>query len=343
MTIQILILGGTRFIGPAVVRRLRAHHCDVTLFHRGQSGAGLFPELNHITGDREQLHEYRAQFESISPDVVIDMAPLSEAHAQSVVDTFAGIAQRIVTISSCDVYQAYGKLIGIEDGPPGELPLTETSPLRTKHFPYRGQAERYYDYEKILVEKATVASAEPRGTALRLPMVYGPLDYQHRLWPYLKRMRDQRPHIVLDSGQAGWRVARAYVEDVAEAIALAALDDTAAGTIYNVCETECFTEREWVERIARAMQWNGHVITVDADQCPEFTDEQFNPQHHLVVSSDRIRSELSYREVVDPQTALRKTIDWELHSPPESDPVTDADYAREDAALAKLGVSGRDR
>ncbi|MBD3298937.1 MAG: NAD-dependent epimerase/dehydratase family protein [candidate division Zixibacteria bacterium] len=343
MTTKTLILGGTRFIGPAVVCRLRAHNCDVTLFHRGQTGTELFPELTHIIGDREQLAQYRPQFESMSLDVVIDMAPLSEAHAHRVIDTFAGIAQRIVTISSCDVYQAYGKLIGIEDGPPGELPLTETSPLRTKHFPYRGQGERYYDYEKILVERATVESEDPRGTALRLPMVYGPLDYQHRLWPYLKRMRDRRPYIVLESGQADWRVARAYVEDVAEAIALAALDDTAAGTIYNVCETECYAEREWVECIARAIQWNGGVITVDAGQCPELIDEQFNPQHHLIVSSDRIRSELSYREVVDPKEALRTTIDWELDNPPEPDPVSEADYAKEDAAVARLGVGGRDR
>lgn len=343
MTTKILILGGTRFIGPAVVRRLRAHNCDVTLFHRGQSGAGLFPELARITGDREQLPEYRARFESIAPDVVIDMAPLSEAHARSVVDTFAGIARRVITISSCDVYQAYGKLIGIEDGPPDELPLTETSPLRTKHFPYRGQTERFYDYEKILVEQATVESENPRGTALRLPMVYGPLDYQHRLWPYLKRMHDRRPYIVLVSGQDNWRVARAYVEDVAEAIALAAQDDAAAGKIYNVCESECYTEREWGERIARAMQWYGDVITVDTEQCPEFAEEQFNPEHHLVVSSDRIRSELSYREVVNPEEALRTTIDWELSHPPEPDPVTRSDYEKEDAAVAKLGVGGRDR
>ena len=48
-------------------------------------------------------------------------------------------------------------------------------------------------------------------------MVYGPGDYQHRLRPYLKRMDDARPAIVLDARQVTWRDTRGYVEDVAAA------------------------------------------------------------------------------------------------------------------------------
>ena len=61
-------------------------------------------------------------------------------------------------------------------------------------------------------------------------MVHGPRDYQHRLFPYLKRMDDGRPAIVLDEDRARMRVTRGYVEDVAAAIALAATDPRASGT-----------------------------------------------------------------------------------------------------------------
>jgi nucleoside-diphosphate-sugar epimerase len=40
------------------------------------------------------------------------------------------------------------------------------------------------------------------GTVLRLPTVYGPGDYQHRLFEYLKRMDDGRPAILLGEGVA---------------------------------------------------------------------------------------------------------------------------------------------
>lgn len=70
-------------------------------------------------------------------------------------------------------------------------------------------------YDKILVERAVMGDADPVGTILRLPMVYGPGDPQHRLFQYLKRMDDRRPAILMDEGAAGWRWSRGYVENVA--------------------------------------------------------------------------------------------------------------------------------
>ncbi|HCJ33637.1 MAG TPA: NAD-dependent dehydratase, partial [Ktedonobacter sp.] len=43
------------------------------------------------------------------------------------------------------------------------------------------------------------------GTILRLPMMYGPRDKQHRLFEYLKRMDDQRLAIILGEAYARWR------------------------------------------------------------------------------------------------------------------------------------------
>jgi hypothetical protein len=47
-------------------------------------------------------------------------------------DTFRGIAGRVVAASSCDVYRACGVLHGSEEGPLQSVPLTEDSELRTK-------------------------------------------------------------------------------------------------------------------------------------------------------------------------------------------------------------------
>src|SRR5258708_19715971 len=79
------------------------------------------------------------------------------------------------------------------------------------------------------------------GTVLRLPMVYGPGDYQHRLFSYLKRMDDNRPVILLDEAEAQWRWTHGYVENVADAIALALTDELAPDRIYNVVKPFTFT------------------------------------------------------------------------------------------------------
>ena len=47
---RILIIGGTRFIGPQVVRRLHAQGHEVTLFHRGKSKADLPAEIEWENG-----------------------------------------------------------------------------------------------------------------------------------------------------------------------------------------------------------------------------------------------------------------------------------------------------
>jgi nucleoside-diphosphate-sugar epimerase len=269
---------------------------------------------------------------------------MNELDAQSVMETFVGIAQRVVAISSQDVYCAYGKFIGLESGPAESVPITEDAPLRQRLYPYRRESlrspddpTRYLDdYDKIPVEQTIMGDPDLPGTILRLPMVYGPRDNQHRLFEYLKRMDDQRPAILLDRGLARWRWTRGYVENVAAAIALAVTDARAAGRIYNVGEQEALTTSEWVRKIGDAVRWSGQVIPVRKEQLPDHLVSGINTDQHLVTDSSRIREELGYEETVSHDAALERTIDWEgAHFPEEVDP-TQFDYAAEDALVAKL-------
>jgi nucleoside-diphosphate-sugar epimerase len=190
-----------------------------------------------------------------------------------------------------------------------------------------------YHYEKILVEQTYMGNPDLPGTILRLPMVYGPGDYQHRLFNYLKRMDDQRPAILLAAGWAQNRFARGYVENVAAAIALAVVDDRAAGRIYNVAEAEALPEAEWVRRIGQAAGWNGRIV-VDPGS-PESIDPAQAP--HLALDTTRIRTELVYVEPIPQDEGLRRTIDWERAHPPAVFDPQAFDYAAEDEALARLG------
>jgi putative NADH-flavin reductase len=105
---KILIIGGTGFIGPWVVKRLHAAGHTVTLFNRGKTRYSVPAGVNHIAGDRKNLAQFKDVFRKTMPEVVLDMVPLTQQDAQTVVDTFGNIAGRVVAVSSQDVYRAYG-------------------------------------------------------------------------------------------------------------------------------------------------------------------------------------------------------------------------------------------
>jgi nucleoside-diphosphate-sugar epimerase len=211
---RILVIGGTRFIGPPVVRRLDRLGHDVTVFHRGETEADLPSSVRHLHGDRQRLFAEQDQLRQLAPEAVIDMGAMTEADAQAVVDAVRGIVRRLVVISSQDVYRAHGRFHRKEPGPLEPVPLTEDSPVRTKLHPYRGRIAGLDDYDKILVERVALSAADLPATGLRLPAVYGEGDYQHRLalgWP---RSADHGPDLdprPLDTGRVPFQVS-SYAE-----------------------------------------------------------------------------------------------------------------------------------
>jgi nucleoside-diphosphate-sugar epimerase len=354
---RILILGGTKFVGPHVVRQLAAHgpnlgqRHEITIFHRGVTETELPDGVRHIHGDFASFDEHLDELKRLRPEVVLDMVPFREEDAARV-KAFAGVARRAVVISSQDVYRAFGRLWRTEPGPPDPVPLTEDSPLREK------LSNAGLDYNKTAIETAVMDDPNLPATILRLPATYGLGDDKHRLFPYLKRMDDERPAILLDEAHAAWRWSRGYVEDVAHAIALAVTDERAAGRIYNVAYSETLSEAEWVQAIARvnglvgadlgvrptqstrleagtARRSNVEVIALPSDQLPEsLRRDMLDFTQQYEVDSTRIRRELGYSEKVPFAEALRRTIAWERANPPEQISPEDFDYAAEDAALA---------
>src|SRR6185437_677540 len=107
---RILVIGGTQFIGPFVVRRLDRMGHEVTIFHRGQTEADLPPRVRHIHGARAHLSDFALELQRLAPEVVLDMRALTEYDARATVDAVRGIARRVVAISSMDVYHAFGVL-----------------------------------------------------------------------------------------------------------------------------------------------------------------------------------------------------------------------------------------
>lgn len=339
---KILVIGGSGFIGSFVVQQLVGEGHDVTIFHRGHAKPVLSEGVREVLGNRNDLQSLRPEFERDSYDAVIDVILSSERQATALLGTFRGITGRIVALSSQDVYRAYGVLLGIDDGPPQELPLTETSELRS-YPPYPPEhAQRMQsifswldeEYDKVRVERALNASTDPPVTVLRLPMVYGPGDPLHRFFPVLKRIADGRTTILLDESIGHIHSPRGYVENVSHAVVVATISPIAIGRTYNVAERDLYTEREWTLKIANAVGWKGSVHVLRSEGIPPHLRMPVDNRQDWIVSSARIREDLGYREIVAPEEALRRTIDWEQANPPTGTTLAPFDYPAEDAASA---------
>jgi nucleoside-diphosphate-sugar epimerase len=290
---RILVIGGTRFIGPRVVGLLATHGHQVTVFHRGQHSSPLPPGVAELTHPDAAMPVRRIpdQARAIDPDVVLHMIAMGEEDAEAAVAAFAGIARRMVVPSSGDVYNAYGIFMGIEPGPPVPLPLDEDATLRTVRYPYRKpdtprEALEFY-YDKVLVEAVVSSRPDLPATILRLPKVYGPQDNSD-----LSTVYSFRHH-------PNWRWTHGFVDNVAGAIGLAVLDDRATGKTYNVGEARTPTVAERLR-----------FLPARPDH-PVF-DKTANFEQDIVYDTSRIRRELGYREVMDERKAMIDLLDGKL-------------------------------
>ncbi|NNE98867.1 MAG: NAD-dependent epimerase/dehydratase family protein [Pyrinomonadaceae bacterium] len=336
---NVIVIGGTGFIGRHVVKRLLDADCRVLVFHRGKTDQDTKGPAESITGDRKKLADQRSEFQKFGPDLVIDLIAFTEDDANSLVETFKGIAERLILISSMDVYRNYGLFLKLESSESNRIPITEKSKLRSIFYPYRSMAKDkaalLFNYDKIPVEQIVLDAKYLSGTVLRLPKIFGIGDHKHYLHEYVKRMKDGREYILLDKKHAEWIWTRGYVENVADAITLCTVDKRATDQIFNVGDIASFSESEWVTKIGRQYGWDGRVLTVAQNELPKHLQTEYDYDYHLEVNSDKIRRELGFKNRISIDNALEKTIEWELEHQSKDFDVNHFDYTAEDKVIEK--------
>src|SRR3954465_10726430 len=105
-----LVLGGTVFLGRHVVAEALARGHDVTLFTRGRHGADLFPEAEHVRGDRADV----SLLEGRAWDAAIDT---SGYQPEPVAASAALDIGHYVFVSTVNVYPAWPEAPVDEDSP----------------------------------------------------------------------------------------------------------------------------------------------------------------------------------------------------------------------------------
>ncbi len=321
---RVVVLGGTRFIGRAIVEELVAAGHDLLIVHRGVLEPEGLPPAEHLHAARMELPARRSELAAFAPDAAIDCRALTHMDAQTVLDSLPR-GLRLVVISSVDVYRAFGALNDdIETDP---VPLDEESPVRSERYPYRGKTPGMDDYDKLDVEDVYLPEG---GTSLRLPMVYGERDYQLREEFLLRRVRAGRRQIPVGAGM--WLACRAYVRDVARGARLAMESRSTAGLALNLCEDRTFSMAMWSRMILEAASSSAELVRVADELLPEDLKATGTMKQHIAATSRRARDLLGWA-TSDPAQTLHTTVRWHLDHPPSD---ADEDFTADDFALASL-------
>jgi nucleoside-diphosphate-sugar epimerase len=319
--LKVVVLGGTRFIGRAIVEELAGSGHEVLVVHRGHLEPDDMPPVKHLHADRVELGAHRKELVAFDPEGAVDCRALTRADSEVVLDALPA-RLRLVVISSIDVYRAFGALN--QDLETDPVPLDEESAVRPTRYPYRGLMPGMDHYDKLEVEDVYLARG---ATSVRLPMVYGEHDYQLREEFILRRLRAGRTRIPFGAGT--WLACRAYVRDVARGVLLALESSDAAGHVFNLCEDRTYSMRMWSRMILDSAGSTAELVRVADDVLPEDLKPTGTMSQHIVVSAHKARSRLGWT-TSDPAESLGTSVRWHMANPP---PDSDLDFSGDDRAL----------
>lgn len=171
---RILVLGGTQFVGRAVVAAALGAGHDVTLFHRGRTGVGLFPEAEHLLGDRDGgLEPLRGR----DWDACIDVSGYLPRLVRDSCELLRDAVGHLVFVSTISVY-ADLSVPRDEDGPLATLE-DETTEEIFAHGNYGGL--------KVLCERAVRETLDGRAGIVRPGYIVGPHDHTGRFTWWVHR------------------------------------------------------------------------------------------------------------------------------------------------------------
>jgi 2'-hydroxyisoflavone reductase len=167
---RLLVLGGTVFLGRHVVAEALAVGHEVTTFTRGQTNPDLFPEAEHLHGDRDGNLSALAGREW---DAVIDTSGYVPRVVRQSGELLRDAVGRYVFVSSISVYADFS------------APPDETSPTGELDDPATEDVQEHYGALKAACEGTLDELYGERATHVRAGLIAGPYDPTNRFtyWP----------------------------------------------------------------------------------------------------------------------------------------------------------------
>jgi len=254
--VRLLVLGGTKFLGRhAVEAALTAGH-EVTTFTRGQTNPELFPDVEHLHGDRDG-----------------DLGALAGRTWDGVVDT-SGYVPRVVRQSAELLRDAVGRYVFVSSiSAYGDFsePITEETPVAELDDPETEEIAESYGALKAACERVVEGVYGNRSARVRAGLIVGPFDPTDRFtyWP----RRIAAGGTVLAPGEPSAPVQFVDVRDLAAWLVQLAL--AGPGGVFNATgPAEPLTFAELLERMRAAtgtdaeIAWTDDRLVLDAGVQP---------------------------------------------------------------------------
>jgi nucleoside-diphosphate-sugar epimerase len=245
---RILLLGGTSFVGRAIVEDALRTGAEVTLFGRGKTGTGLFPRLTRLVGDRD-TGNYAALRDG-SWDAVVDVSGYVPRHVGQAMDALDGRGGRYLFISSHAVYRHEGLKPGSTEDAPRRSPRRDVQDTEELD-------DSTYGPSKVACEDDVLARYGSRATIVRPGKVAGPHDWQDGLTYWVRRAArggrvavpadPAQPVQVIDSRDLARLVVQLLADDRPGAFqAVGPAEPVTLGGLIEVCARVAGTEVEVV-------------------------------------------------------------------------------------------------
>ena len=225
---QILVIGGSRFVGPALIKLLLDRKDSVIVLNRGTRS---IPGTRQLIADRNDADAVETAVASAGTfDAAIDLSCYNASQADIAWRSCATRTKRWIHLSTVAVYADL-------DCVPDETAPTGSAPVWGEYGVRKSEADDFL-----------LSQTGPPLTILRPPYLYGPgnhIDRETFIW---KRALRGRPVLIPGNGEA--IVQFLHIEDLASAF-VTVLDHVANGShIYNVAGDEQVSLKDYVQRLA---------------------------------------------------------------------------------------------
>lgn len=250
---SILVLGGTGFLGPHVVTAALARGHTVTLFNRGKTHPGLFPEVEKLRGDRDGHLEALANRRW---DAVVDPSGYVPRIVKASAELLAPNVGHYVFISTISVYAKFDV-----------VEPDESLPVATLADPTSEDVKAGYGALKALCERAAEAAMPGRVANIRPGLIIGPGDPTGRFTHWPTRLAEGGE--VLAPGDGSTPVQYIDGRDLGAWI-VRVVEDRTVGTMNALGPEHRVTMKSVLDECNRALGGKAQLTWVDA----AFLDQQ---------------------------------------------------------------------
>jgi nucleoside-diphosphate-sugar epimerase len=339
LSMKILVLGGSVFIGKHMVQTLVESGHDVSVLNRGQTPVDLPPGVERIVADRTDAESMRSALKGQSWDAAFDISGFvmiaGGADVSVLLDLLDGHVGHYVYTSSIMAY-AQGR---------GVFPWTEDGPMND-------EGPEGYGGFKVAMERHLLARHRDTGfpvSIIRPAAVYGPDNNIFDMeTPMFLRLRQQRPILVPHGGLVV--VSYGHVDDLCRGMLACIGKPEALGEVINIT-AEAVTVNEYVRVLAAIVGVQPNIVYLPDEALPApgrpAFGHLFSSMHHGVLSIAKAQRILGFEPMYDFQAGHEHTYawfgaqGWGTDTKPLNDPLWDATWDFDFEAKLAEGVPAR--